>query len=49
MNKPERNSKIAVAILLIIATVVAFIAVDWFWKQMWQVHLDNQIIIKEIK
>lgn len=44
MNNPERNSKIVVAILLFIAGIVFLLAIDFFWRAMWQVHLDRQMI-----
>jgi len=44
MNTPERNSKIVVAILLFIAGILFLLAIDFFWRAMWQVHLDRQQI-----
>jgi len=44
MNKPERNNLIVITILFIIGAVLFLIAIDFFWRAMWQVHLDRQMI-----
>ena len=44
MNKPERNNLIVITILFIIGAVLFLLAIDFFWKAMWQVHLDKQQI-----